>query len=143
MEQIILPLKNFFGEMGLYNSIVAVLYWKQLSWDSSPLLSLIFSHSPLPPQSSSFTHSLDLYHFPSRSSSFFHFPSSLLSLLISSKTSQISNSCPAQVECMCACISGSAFAPTKWDFAPLTSAVAGCVYHYSDPVVQETTIMLS
>lgn len=75
MEQIILPLKNFFRKMGPYNSIVAVLYWKQLSWESSPSLSLTFSHSPLPLQSSSFTHLFNrLLSFPISFALFLSFP---------------------------------------------------------------------
>lgn len=83
-----------FVKMGLYNSIVTALYWKQLSWEGSPSLSvsLIFSHSPF---SYSLSHSLARFSF------FFHFPSSLVSLLISSKTSQIPKSCPALAESVC------------------------------------------
>lgn len=73
-----LTTEKLFGKMGQYNSIVTALYWKQPSWEGSPSLSvsLIFSHSLFPSSLA-----LSLAH----SSSFFQFPSSLLSLLISSK----------------------------------------------------------
>lgn len=81
-----LTTEMLLGEMGLHNSIVTALYWKQVSWEVLSITLCLSSFQPL----------TRLSHSLSRSSSFLHFPSSCLSLLISSKTSQIPKSCPTQ-----------------------------------------------
>lgn len=72
-----------------------------------------------------------------RLSSVFHFPSCLRSLLISSKNLSDPEELPrVRVR-----------PRANWDFGThfttLTSAVAGCVHNYSDPVFWATAIMLS